>query len=200
MEIAAKRDCWSFCADLIAQGACDDGSALAIAASKRNLEVTKFLVEEAHTDANILLKTGYYGSALAAAAVEGDLEVVKYLVEEAQADANLLLNTGPYGSALAAAAAGGELEVVNYLVKETQADVNLFPLDAGGRGSPLAFAVEEGDMDTVQYLVEVGKADVNLQFRHREFNSALEVALSRADQSIARYLMSQGAVQRNARQ
>jgi hypothetical protein len=72
---------------------------------------------------------------------------------------------------------------VRYLVEDAQADLNL--LLGTGCDSVLANAVKAENMEVVRYLVEEGMADVNLQLQVKQYSSALDVALSKADQSIA---------------
>lgn len=121
LAIAVLGGCKSICKNLIRRGVDvnlqlkhnDYGSALAVAACGGNLEIVKFLVDEAKADVNLQLQQGYYGSALAAAVLGGNPEIVKFLVDKAKADVNLQLESGNYGSALAAAVAvyGGNLEI-----------------------------------------------------------------------------------------
>ncbi|KAJ6007422.1 NACHT nucleoside triphosphatase [Penicillium herquei] len=196
-EIAASAGSLPICKSLTSKGASvnkindqsEYGSVLAAAThSNRNLDVVRYLVEEAHADVNLQILSGVHGSALAVAVTGGSsdtLEIVRYLVEEAGADVNLQILGGLYGSALAAVAAGygsslSKLQIVRYLVEEAHADVNL-QLQAGEFGSALAAAANGGGAslgkgEVVRYLVEEARADVNLQLQAGEFGSALAAA------------------------
>jgi hypothetical protein len=81
---------------------------------------------------------------------------------------------------------------VRYLVEDAQADLNL--LLGTGCGSVLANSVKAENMEVVRYLVEEGMADVNLQLPGKQYSSAFDMAFSKADQSIAQYLIGKGAV------
>jgi ankyrin repeat domain-containing protein 50 len=94
------------------------GSALAAAvAYRRNMEIVKFLVQEAGAEVNMQIQCGNYGSALAAAAERGDMEIVKFLVQEAGAEVNMQLQGGSYSSALAAAGRFDNVQVVDFLIE-----------------------------------------------------------------------------------
>ena len=113
-----------------------------------NLDVVKYLIEEAKADINDR-------NILEAAAKNGHYEVVKYLIEKGAGNyyepGNEIYNErSSKGNALIGAAHFGYLNIVKYLVEEGKADINY------RESSALLFALRNKHYDIVEYLVEKG--------------------------------------------
>ena len=94
-----------------------------------NLEIVKYLVQEAGANANVGLR---------GAAGAGHFAIVKFLVQEAGVDAN---------NGLRGAAGGGHFAIVKFLVHEADVDANN-GVEAAGRRGHLAivkYLVQEAD-------------------------------------------------------
>ncbi|ETS86911.1 hypothetical protein PFICI_00739 [Pestalotiopsis fici W106-1] len=172
------------------------GSILVMAAENRDLETTRFLLQEGQANVNMVVEHGRCGSALTAASRTFCLSIVRLLVQEGQADVNMVVEHGQYGSALAAASRSFGLRVVRFLVQECQADVNMI-LQHGRYGSALAAAAEAGSRrgsskHVVEFLVREGQADVNMILQHGRYGSALAAAASRKNFKTVKFLVQEG--------
>ena len=161
------------------------GSALAVAASTRRLDIVEYLVVQAKADVNIHFTHGRCGSVLATAAAFKRLENVKYLVDKAGGKVNMPLKHALYGSVLAFAACSDD-ENVRFFVKEAGPDINIAGADVnmqllhGQSGSALEAAMGSigPDLDDiVKFLVERANADIAMLQVSGRFQSPLMAAM-----------------------
>ncbi|KAI0855166.1 ankyrin repeat-containing domain protein [Xylaria cubensis] len=167
----------------------NDGSALAIATRRNNIEIMKLLIE-AGADVNMPLQHGRYGSALAVAASQGEIKSVELLVDKG-ADLNMQIQDDSYGSALAAAAAYWERINVISLLIDKGANLNM-QIQNGSYGSALAAAISHNVTNTTEFLVSKG-ADVNMRLQCGQYGSALAAAAYWGRFKVARLLIDNGA-------
>lgn len=173
--IAAKGGSIPMCKILIDHGIainalpnCVQGHALAVAISKGDLEMVKYLVSRG-ADVNLQLKASSCGSVLTTAALQGKLDVIQFLIEQ-EADINARDLQGQYGSALVAASTREDTKALQLLIQHSP-NINL-PLRCGFYGSALAAASSLGRTEALRLLIRLG-ADVNMQARGRWYGSAL---------------------------
>ncbi|KAF8851447.1 ankyrin [Acephala macrosclerotiorum] len=165
------------------------GSVLAAAAHEGQIEIVKFLVQNANAIVDMPLQNGDYGSALAAATHGGQIEVIKFLVQNANANVNMLLKNGKYGSALAAAAYRGQFEVIKFLVQD--ANANLDMLLQGNYGSALAAAAAghyTHNLEVIKFLVQSGNANIDMPLQGN-YGSVLATAAYEGQIEIVKFLV-----------
>ncbi|HCE59278.1 MAG TPA: hypothetical protein DEQ74_00355, partial [Wolbachia sp.] len=115
-------------------------------ARRGNLDMVKFLVEEAHAETNVLAD-GWLGTPLHSAAAHGHIEVVKYLIEKGS-DINFLTNGY---TPLHSAVLRNQLDTVKYLM-EAGADLHIKGQGQGNKCTPLALAKKIGSTEIVKYM------------------------------------------------
>ena len=165
------------------------GTAIAAAATKKQTETVRLLLEEG-ADPNI-----HNGrNALQQAAFQGSLEIVLLLLENVamiHPDPPHLnyCSAKPYSKttdALQAASLGGSEDIVKLLLERGAMIHSKTPEN----GSALYFAALMGHKTVVEILIDHG-ADVNMPGGH--FGSALQAASARAYKEIVRLLLDHGA-------
>ncbi len=135
----------------------EDYTATYRAVIKGNFEVTKVLIEEAHS--NINLNNGPLGNTVIMAAIVGKWsEILNYLIPKVE-DINAKNNEG--FSSLHGATGSGNLKAVKDLVLKGKADVNL---KNGPNGFTAALkAASDGTFNIFKFLVEEGNADLTIR-------------------------------------
>ncbi|KAL2848401.1 ankyrin repeat-containing domain protein [Aspergillus pseudoustus] len=177
----------------IAKADVNVGDALQSAVLRKDINITKLLVE-AGADVHLPATFGMYASPLAAASSHSShLEVLQFLLASG-ADPNLPLESGIFGTPLAVACAEGGPEIVQCLLS-AGADPNA-AFTRGRCGSVLAWAAFESiDVDIIKALVHAG-ANINMPVEHGEFGSALAAAgagRDYGDAGVFSYLLEAGA-------
>jgi tetratricopeptide (TPR) repeat protein len=169
----------------------EDGTALMLAITSRNLDYIKYLVEKG---ANINMadhtnKTPIFYAVLESeeAATKDTFEVVKYLIYKG-ANVKVMDKEGrgvPYY------ALGGSKDVMKLLF---QSGANPKQVDSQGI-SLLGYAVKFGDFDTVKLLIEQHKCDPDAQVIPQVKTSAVAFSATREGKwkEILKYLLSRGA-------
>ena len=161
------------------------GTPLAVAISRGNLEMVKYLIS---LGAEVNLPKGFYPP-LNPAVINGHLEIVKYLIEKG---ANV--NQKSDWSALIEAVRNNRLEIVKILVK-AGADVNARAYD-GWTVLMTAAGYDSSDgkvrIEIVKFLIENG-ADVNGKDDDEDL-TVLMIARSNERAEIVRLLEENGAV------
>lgn len=182
----------------LSQSAHRDG-ALENTVIRRDLDATKFLVEECGIDVNHLVSRWHpeYGCALSAALQLEitDLPILEYLVEKG-ADVNLQTPKGFAHSPLATAAVLGKFDSMQVLI-EHGAAVNL-QLLYGDHGSVLAmvaatsFSSDVSREEVLRFLLD-HDAEINLALHYGKFRCALFAAIWHGHEDIVAILLDRGA-------
>lgn len=115
-------------------------------ARRGNLDMVKFLVEEAHAETNVLAD-GWLGTPLHSAATHGHIEVAEYLIKKGL-DINILTNGY---TPLHSAVLHNQLDTVKYLM-EAGADLHIKGQGQGNKCTPLALAKKIGSTEIVKYM------------------------------------------------
>lgn len=158
-----------------------------IAASKSNLKLLKALVEDLHSDLNVVDK--YNQVPIECAAAHHNYGAIKYLLIRVPAHASKVkdhINTAEVDKFFDAIVAN-DLSKVRRMLKDNIVDVNI-PNKTDHHNTALHIACDKGNMDMVKLLVDKFNADVNAVSSREE----LPIHLSHEDEVTA-FLVSRGS-------
>ncbi|KAI9708517.1 MAG: hypothetical protein M1820_003979 [Bogoriella megaspora] len=161
-----------------------DSNPLNAAVSRQDLDLVRYLVEEANANVFIDLPE----DSILVEATHGAMGIVQYLVNVIKSRAKKPVDQ-LLASALSMSAFIGRVDMVKYFVEEVKVDPNT-PLKEGKYGSVLA---SSSTLPVVEYLVTEAGVDVNARIQYGEYRygSALALHAAFGHLAIVKYLVEE---------